>query len=62
MHAASAFDKRTAVVLGPDYPSALRENRLWNCNPQARVLGREIGSTRGLATPDEIFQFLAGGP
>jgi heptosyltransferase-2 len=59
MHVAAAFEKRTVVTLGADYPSASREGRLWNCNPRALLLGREIGSSRGLGTPDEVFQFVS---
>jgi len=57
MHVAAAFGKRTAVVLGPNYPSATEEATLWNCNPDTAILGREAGRDQ-IATPDEVLAWL----
>jgi ADP-heptose:LPS heptosyltransferase len=57
MHVAAAFEKRTAVVLGPNYPSATEEATLWNCNPGTAILGKEPGRDR-IATPDEVLAWV----
>jgi heptosyltransferase-2 len=53
MHAASAFDRPTVVVLGPVYSSARAHARQWSCNPHARVLGPEPEQP-SVASPESV--------
>ncbi len=57
MHVASAFERRTVVVLGPEYASAAAERQLWHCNPAAHILGKEP-SRPEIATPAEVLALL----
>jgi len=59
MHAAAAFQKRCAVVLGPAFNSARAHARLWSCNPDAAVFGVEPGAARE-PSPGDVAHWLLG--
>ena len=58
LHAAAAFNRPTALVLGPAFPSAKAHELLWGYPETATTLGREPGRDR-LADPAEVEQALA---
>lgn len=54
LHAASAFGKPAAVLLGPAFPSATAHQAQWGY-PTSRSLGKEPGSRPALYTPAEAL-------
>jgi ADP-heptose:LPS heptosyltransferase len=57
LHAAAAFNRPTALVLGPAFPSAKAHELLWGYPETATTLGREPGRDC-LAEPGEVEQAL----
>ena len=58
LHAAAAFRRPTALVLGPAFPSARGHEALWGYPETATTLGREPGRDR-LAEPADVERVLA---
>lgn len=57
LHAAAAFNRPTALVLGPAFPSAKAHESLWGYPDTATALGREADRDR-LAEPADVEQVL----
>lgn len=58
MHAAAAFSRPTAVVLGPAFSSARLHDEQWGYAGTCLSLGPEPGSHPGLATPGEAVEYI----
>jgi heptosyltransferase-2 len=58
LHAAAAFSRRIAVLLGPSFPSARAHQAQWGYPGLSLSLGRETGERETLYTPAETLHVI----